>query len=333
MRESIHRFVQTHECRLLIVVIIMAVFLSFHTTDFATLQNLVDVLGATAFIGILAAGLLVVIITGGIDLSFTATASIAQFAALTVANHAGIGWAGVFAIAIGLGVVLGLINGLLVNSLRASAMIITIATLNVFFGILLTVTGGADIFALPDWFNAGFEFVFHTNANGDTYALNFQIIAMALAFLVTWLLLNRSNIGRQIYAMGGNPDAAQRVGFNVYRLNMLVYGYMGVLAGIASLVQAQLVQSVSPTALVGRELDVVAAVVIGGASLTGGKGTVLGTVLGLALIAILQNGLILLGVSSYWSLFSTGLVIIAAMIMMAMETKKRHQVTEQGTAS
>lgn len=333
MHELITRFKHTHEFRLLLAILLLAGLLSFLTPEFASLQNLVDVLGATAFIGIMAAGLLVVIITGGIDLSFAATASIAQFAALTAANHFGIGWAGVFAIAIGLGVALGLINGLLMNSLRTSALIITIATLNVFYGILLTVTRGADIFALPDWFNAGIELVFHTDAQGATYALNFQIIALLMVFLLTWLLLNRSNIGRQIYALGGNPEAAQRVGFNVVRLNLLVYGYMGLLAGVASLVQAQLVQSVSPTALVGRELDVVAAVVIGGASLSGGSGTVLGTILGLALLAILQNGLILLGVSSYWSLFSTGLVIIAAVIMMAMETKKRHKVAEQGATA
>lgn len=333
MREFIQRFMHTHECRLLIVMTVMVVLLSTFTSEFATLQNLLDILGSTAFIGILAAGLLVVIITGGIDLSFAATASITQFAALTVANYIGIGWVGVFAIALSLGIVLGFINGLLVNTLRTSALIITIATLNVFFGILLTVTGGADIFMLPDWFNTGFEFVFHTDAQGIEYAVNFQIIALLLAFVGTWLLLNMSNTGRQIYAMGGNPDAAQRVGFNVYRLNMLVYGYMGALAGIASLVQAQLAQSVSPTALVGRELDVVAAVVIGGASLMGGSGTVLGTVLGLALIAIMQNGLILLGISSYWSMFSTGLVIIAAMIMMAKKTRKRRKLTEQGAVS
>lgn len=333
MHEAIRRFTRTHEFRLLLVIVVMAGLLSAFTEGFASLQNLVDVLGATAFIGIMAAGLLVVIITGGIDLSFTATASIAQYAALTVANHFGIGWFGVFAISLSLGVALGLINGLLINSLRTSAMIITIATLNVFYGILLTVTRGADIFALPDWFNAGVEFVFHTDAAGANYALNFQIIALVLAFVLTWLLLNRSNIGRQIYAFGGNPDAAQRVGFNVFRLNMLVYGYMGALAGVAALVQAQLVQSVSPTALVGRELDVVAAVVIGGASLNGGSGTVMGTALGLALIAILQNGLILLGVSSYWSLFSTGLVIIGAVTMMAVEGKKRHKLAEQGAVS
>jgi ribose/xylose/arabinose/galactoside ABC-type transport system permease subunit len=333
MHELIKRFTRTHEFRLLLVIIVMAGLLAVFTPEFASMQNLVDVLSANAFIGIMAAGLLVVIITGGIDLSFAATASIAQYTALTVANHFGIGWTGIFAISIGLGVVLGLINGVLMNTLRTSALIVTIATLNVFYGILLTVTRGADIFSLPEWFNAGIELVFHTDAQGASLAINFQIIALFVAFLVTWLLLNRSNIGRQIYAFGGNPDAAQRVGFNVVRLNLLVYGYMGALAGVASLVQAQLVQSVSPTALVGRELDVVAAVVIGGASLNGGSGTVLGTILGLALIAILQNGLILLGVSSYWSLFNTGLVIIAAVIMMAMETRKRHKLAVQGVTS
>lgn len=333
MHEVITRFRRTHEFRLLLVIIVMVAILTIFTPEFATLQNLVDVLSANAFIGIMSAGLLVVIITGGIDLSFAATASIAQYTALTVANHFGIGWIGVFAISIALGIVLGLVNGVFMNTLRTSALIVTIATLNVFYGILLTVTRGQDIFSLPDWFNAGVEFVFHTDEQGASLAINFQIIALFFAFLVTWLLLNRSNIGRQIYAFGGNPDAAQRVGFNVVRLNLLVYGYMGALAGVASLVQAQLVQSVSPTALVGRELDVVAAVVIGGASLNGGSGTVMGTILGLALIAILQNGLILLGVSSYWSLFNTGLVIIAAVIMMAMETKKRHKLAIQGAAS
>ena len=105
------------------------------------------------------------------------------------------------------------------------------------------------------------------------YALNLQILVLVLAFIAAWLLLNRTNVGRQIYAMGGNKDAAQRLGFHVLRLNILVYGYLGFVAGIASLVQAQLAQSVTPTVLVGKELDVLAAVVLGGASLTGGVGT------------------------------------------------------------
>jgi simple sugar transport system permease protein len=322
MSERKMHFGVTHEFKLLAVVLAMVVVLAGFAPGFATLQNLVDLLGATAFTGVLAAGLLVVLITGGIDLSFAATASITQYLALTVANRMGTGWVVTFALALGAGLVLGLLNGMLINRLKTPAMIITIATLNVFFGILLTVTRGADIFSLPTWFADGIEIVLYRDPGGNPYALNFQMICLFATFVVTWLLLNKSSIGRQIYAFGGNPDAAQRVGFNVRRLNLLAYGYMGLLAGLASLVQAQLVQSVSPTALVGRELDVVAAVAIGGASLSGGVGTVLGTALGIALIALLQNGLILLGVSSYWSLFSTGLVILIAVIAMALEHRK-----------
>jgi simple sugar transport system permease protein len=136
-------------------------------------------------------------------------------------------------------------------------------------------------------------------------------------------LLNRTNIGRQISAMGDNADAAQRLGFHIFGLNMLVYCYMGVMAGIASLIQAQLAQSVAPTVLVGKELDVVAAVVLGGASLMGGVGTVLGTFLGLALLAILQNGIVLLGVSSYWSPFFVGLVILISVSATAWSQRER----------
>jgi simple sugar transport system permease protein len=118
--------------------------------------------------------------------------------------------------------------------------------------------------------------------------------------------------------MGANPAAAQRLGFNLFRLHLLVYGDMGFLAGIASLVQAQLAQSVAPTVLVGKELDVLAAVVLGGASLVGGIGTVFGTILGLALLAIIQNGLVLLGVSSYYSQFFTGLVILISVSATAV---------------
>jgi simple sugar transport system permease protein len=200
---------------------------------------------------------------------------------------------------------------------------VSVATLNIFYGLLIFFTGGKYIYSLPDWFATGI-FWFEFEWGKDTsYGVNLQILALAFSFLVTWLLLNRTNTGRQIYAMGGNADAAQRLGFHIFGLNMLVYCYMGVMAGIASLVQAQLAQSVAPTVLVGKELDVVAAVVLGGASLMGGVGTVLGTFLGLALLAILQNGIILLGVSSYWSPFFVGLVILISVSATAWSQRER----------
>jgi len=323
MIDALHRFSHSHEARLLAVVLALGVVLTIATPSFLTLQNLFDLLTSYAFLGILAAGLLVVLVAGGIDISFTATASVAQYLALSFANAYGLGWAGTFGLAIGTGVVCGLVNAWLIESLRISSIIVTIATLNIFYGLLIFVTGGQYIYALPDWFSQGiwwFEFV---DADQIPYGVNLQILLLVLAFAATWILLNRTTIGRQIYALGGNRDAAGRLGFHVFGLSLFVYGYMGFMAGIASLAQAQLAQSVAPTVLVGRELDVLAAVVLGGASLTGGVGTVLGTVLGLALLAVMQNGLVLMGISSYWSQFFVGLVILVSVSSTALNLRRR----------
>src|SRR6202171_5971393 len=311
---SFSRFRRSHEFWLLIVILVLCASLGMASAQFLTVQNLFDLLTSYAFVGILALGLLVVLIAGGIDISFTATASVAQYVALAVANAYGTNWFIVFAIAIGVGGTLGAINAIFIQKLRIPSIIVSVATLNVFYGLLIFFTGGKYIYSLPDWFATGI-FWFEFEWGKDTsYGANLQILALAVCFLVTWLLLNRTNIGRQIYAMGGNADAARRLGFHIFGLNM---------AGVASLVQAQLAQSVAPTVLVGKELDVVAAVVLGGASLMGGVGTVLGTFLGLALLAILQNGLILLGVSSYWSPFFVGLVILISVSATAWSQRER----------
>jgi simple sugar transport system permease protein len=320
---SLTRFRRSHEFWLLIVILVLCAGLGAANAQFLTMQNLFDLLTSYAFVGILALGLLVVLIAGGIDISFTASASVAQYVALTVANGYGANWISLFAIAIGVGGLLGAINAIFIQKLRIPSIIVSIATLNIFYGLLIFFTGGKYIYSLPDWFATGI-FWFEFDWGKDTsYGVNLQILSLAVCFFVTWLLLNRTNIGRQIYAMGGNADAARRLGFHIFGLNMLVYCYMGVMAGIASLVQAQLAQSVAPTVLVGKELDVVAAVVVGGASLMGGVGTVLGTFLGLALLAILQNGLVLLGVSSYWSPLFVGLVILISVSVTAWSQRER----------
>lgn len=329
MPEAMRGFARTHEARLLLVVVLLGGFLAVATPSFASLQNLVDLLTSNAFSGMLAAGLLVVLVSGGIDISFTATASVAQYAAMTVANHSAIGWLGVAAIGAGLGTVLGLLNAVLIGTLRLSSIIVTIATLNLFFGLLMFVTRGDEIFALPDWFVNGSSWTVYTDAQQTDYAINLQMLGLVFAFVLTAILLKRTNLGRQIYALGSNADAAARVGIPVFRLNLLIYGYMGLIAGLASLVQAQNAQSVSPNALVGRELDVLAAVVLGGASLTGGVGTVFGTILGVMLLAFLQNGLLLLGVPSYWSPCFTGAVILIAVSLLAIERRRQRGAVRQ----
>lgn len=306
-----------------LVILAMCVALSILRPNFLSLQNGLDLVTSYTFNGMLVSGLLVVLIAGGIDISFAAVASVAQFVALTLANAYGIGWVEVTAIAAAIGLGLGLVNGLLVTTLGIASIIVTIATQSVIYGVLLTLTKGQDIFSLPPWFASGLSIPIRTDADGTEYAINLQIVALVASFALAWFLLNRTTFGRQVFALGGNPEAARRVGFDVFRLNLMVYGYMGLVAGLAAVVQAQYTQSVSPTALVGRELDVVAAAVLGGASLDGGIGSVSGAVLGLALIAVMQNGLALLGVSSYWSQFFTGLVIVAAVASMAGRARRR----------
>lgn len=314
-----------NEFYLFFVIFILGFLLTLFTEDFFSFENLFDVLLSYSFLGIMAMGLMVVLISGGIDISFTATATVSQYLmAVFIIEHGG-GWSTAFIIPIFIGVALGAVNALLVYYLRVHSIIITIATLNIFYGLLIFFTRGKWIYNFPEWFSEGFTLFEVSAADGTTYSLSFAIMALLSVVVLTGFLLNRTSVGRQIYAMGGNPDAARRMGFRILRLHLYVYCYMGFLAGIAGLVQAQMVQTVAPNSIVGRELDVVAAVVLGGASLVGGAGTLLGTILGVTLIAVMENGLTLLGVSAYWHKVIIGLIFIISVSMTAYNHKLKEK--------
>lgn len=311
------KILKRNEFYLFLVIAVLSLFLTIINSDFFTLENFLDLLVSYSFLGILAAGLLVVLISGGIDISFTAVATVAQYvmASYVIANGGNFFLA--ILISCLIGIALGAINALLIYSFKVPAIIITVATLNIFQGILIFVTKGRWMYNFPRWFSRIKLFEFNINEN--IYAFNIPILALLMVLFLTWLILNHSKIGRKIYAMGGNREAARRAGFNIFRLHLFVYCYMGFLAGIASMIQAQIMQTVAPNSIVGRELEVLAAVVLGGASLAGGQGSLLGTVLGVSLMAIMQNGLILLGVSSYWHNIFIGLVIIVSVSITAYQ--------------
>ncbi len=251
-------------------------------------------------------GLFVVLIAGGIDISFPATAAIAQYVMATYVLSIGGNFVIAFLIAAVVGIVLGLINAVLVYRLKVPAIIITISTLNLFFGLLIYFSNGEWLYGFPDWFMEGIELFTFIGSDGYDYGLSLPIITLVAVILFTSFLMSKTRLGRQIYAMGGNADAASRIGINLFGIHLFVYGYMGALAGIASVVQTQITQSVAPNSLMGFELTVLAAVVLGGTSMTGGKGTLMGVVLGVALLAIMKNGLTLLSVPSYWHTVVTG---------------------------
>ena len=325
MKVRAARFLKSSEFYLFLVIAGLMALLTVFTEDFFSVENLFDVLMSYSFLGVMAVGLMVVLISGGIDISFTATATVAQYVMATILIRHGGGWWLAFLLPMAIGITLGAVNALLVYSLRVHSIIITIATLNIFYGLLIFLTGGKWIYNFPDWFARGLSLFAFTSSSGKTYSFSLSIMVLVAAVAITGFILNKTAMGRQIYAMGGNPEAAKRMGFNLLRLHLFVYCYMGLLAGTAGLVQAQLVQTVAPNSIVGRELEVVAAVVLGGASLAGGAGTLLGTVLGVALIAIMSNGLTLMGISSYWHQVVIGLIILASVSITAFNRKREER--------
>jgi simple sugar transport system permease protein len=295
---------------LAVVIVILAAFWSLMTPWFLTLPNAVDILETYSVTTILALGVFVVLVAGGIDISFAATASVAQYAAAYAAAEAG--WPALLAIPLGLaiGTGLGLLNAALIYHLRITSIIVTIATQSVYFALLMWWTGGKLIPVLPDWWSDRIVFAQTEATDGSLIRITLPIVMAVAAALATWLLMSWTAAGRQLYCMGGNPEAARRLGISIGRMHYLAYGFLGFMAGLAGLLQAHRVGQAVPNAMVGQELNVLAAAVLGGASLTGGVGSVGGVLLGLLMLAILQNGLNLLGWSSYFFPIVIGLVIL-----------------------
>ncbi|WP_319519895.1 ABC transporter permease [uncultured Martelella sp.] len=316
MRKYLPRLTGT-ELWLSAVIALIVVGLSVTTDTFFTLVNLFDLLNYSAVNIIFAAGLLVVLIAGGIDISFAVAASVVQYLlATTLMQFGGGNWAFGFALAISFGAMLGAINAAMIYHFRIISIVVTIATFNLFFGLLMFATGGVSIYLLPDWMVDRVVLFEHETAIGWA-EITLPVAVMAVVVFATWLLLRRLNLGRQLFAMGDNTEGARRLGINIGAMHYLAYCWLGACAGIAGLMQAHYAQEVVPNALYGRELEVLAAVVLGGARLGGGRGTLLGAVLGLALIAITQNGLNLLGISPYAFRMIVGAIILIAIAMSA----------------
>jgi simple sugar transport system permease protein len=304
------------ESRLFVALMAICVALSLSTDTFLTLGNLTSLLNNNSVNLIWAVGLLVVLIAGGIDISFAVMSSVVQYVAATILLGIGGGnWVLGFLLCGAIGLGLGLVNAALIHGFRIISIVITIATFNAFFGLLMFFTTGKSIYNLPDWWLDRVILFEHQSADGTWSELTLPVAVMALCVAATWTLIRRTNLGRQLYAFGDSPEGARRAGVNLAAMQGLAFGWSGLMAGIAGLMQVNIVQEVVPNALYGRELEVLAAVVLGGARLGGGKGTVTGCVLGVMFVAVTQNGLNLLGISPF-----AFKMIIGAAILVAIST-------------
>jgi simple sugar transport system permease protein len=322
------RLFKRTETYLFLVIVVLSILITLINPRFFRLANLFNLLKTYSMMGILASGVLVVIISGGIDISFAAVATVAEYLMALIVMQ----WGGniliAFLVASVIGMILGLANALLIYRFRIPTVIATIATMNVFYGVLILATGGKWIYTLPRWFSSFEDIRLFTfvNANGGKYGLSVVIVIWFAVLALTSFILRHTVTGRGIYAMGScgaDHGPVERAGFNVFRIHIFIYVYMGLLAGIAGVVQALLVQTVAPNSIVGTELSVIAPVILGGASIAGGTGSVTGTVLGIALLAIIGNGLTLMRIPSYWYDVLTGAVIILSVTLNAARTRKK----------
>jgi simple sugar transport system permease protein len=307
------------------VIIIVAAGFSVTAPGFLTLANIIDLLETYSVQSIMAMGLFVVLVSGGIDISFAATASVAQYVTALLATQTGLPPFVCLGSGLLVGIALGCLNALLIHFIRITSIIATIAMMSVSFSFLMYFSQGKSIYTLPEWWTDRIVFWETEAPNGDLTRITLPIVVMIVAAILTWLFMTRTKTGRQLYTMGGNPEAARRIGVNVAKLQFVAYGFLGFMAAVGGLLQAHRVGESVPNAMYNTELSVLSAAVLGGASLTGGIGTVPGVLLGIVLLAMLQNGLNLLGVSSYFFQIVIGLTILISTSITVISARKRRR--------
>jgi len=315
-----------NETLVAIVVVLFCVVTAFVDSNFLSVPTLFDLLRGAIVMGIFSIGVLLVLISGGIDVSFTAIAAFAMYSATSILVHfkIDIPWPVVFLLSIAIGAALGLLNAIFIAGFRLPTLIVTLGTLSVIRGFLLTFVGSELISNLPASLRS-FSRLFvitGTTSDGSFYALPWAFAALVAVIVVTWFLLYRTVLGRTIFALGGSLESARRIGINVRATQVFVYAYVGAISGLAGIIHASLARVANPFDLVGLELSVIAAVVLGGARLAGGYGTITGTLLGVALITVINNSLILLGIPSTWQMVVIGALILIGTGVPAYQAKR-----------
>lgn len=303
------QFARNERVRSVAGLVALCVALWIATPHFVTTSNLLNVVEQSAIIGVLAVGMTFVILTGGIDLSVGSLVALTGIVfGLAVQRGAPV-WVAVLA-ALATGVTAGIVNGGLITTGRLPPFIATLGMMSVARGLALMLSDGRPV--------SGFDAGFRALSTARVAGMPVPTLLMLATYVVAAFILSRTILGRYTYAVGGNEEATALAGINVRLVKVTVYAISGLLSAVTSLLLVARLNSAQPIAGISYELDAIAAVVIGGASLLGGTGTVAGTLVGALIMAVIRNGLNLLGVSSYVQQVAIGLVIVTAVLVDMM---------------
>ena len=317
---------RTPEAAIAGLLVVLAVGIGLANPAFWGWGNLFGLLRSATVTGTMALGVLLVLVAGGIDVSFPAFAAAAMYLSVRAVSDWSWPVVTLLPVAAGIGLALGAANAALVHGLRLMPLIVTLGTGAVVRGFLLGVVGTSvvNVDRMPPAAIAfGRLALVRVQTEAGPAQLPVAVLAWAAAAVGTHVLLRHTVAGRGLYALGGDAEAARRVGFDVRGLKVLAFGLAGGLAGVAGLLHACLSWQASPREFIGLELDVLAAVVLGGASIFGGRGSVAGTVLGVLLLVLVNNSLILLGVPTTWQRVVVGAILIGAATAAALRERGR----------
>lgn len=325
MNEKMKKRLASNEMIVVYIIVLLCAFIGSMNAAFLNPSTVITLLRSMLVTLIFAAFEMVVIISGGIDVSFPAVAGFAMYATAMIMN--GLKLDNIFLaflIAIAIGMLFGLLNSVLIAELKIPPLIATLGVSSVVNGATLSFLGSKEINRLPDSFGKlSKSFLYeYTSETGMTYQLTVLILIPVIIYIGLWILLKYTMLGRGIYAIGGDKNAAKIAGFRVKSIQFFVYILAGALAGVGGVTYMILMRQAHPQVLMGSEMMVIAAVVMGGTRITGGHGTILGTILGVTLIALIQNNLIMLGIPAYCQTFVVGLLIVIGTSITSLKTKK-----------
>jgi len=305
---------------LISILIAYIIIVSVVSKNFLSVNTLFDLLKTSSGTLILAAGVLMVLISGGIDVSFTAIAVVSGYSSILLMMKLGVDnifFALIVAAIIGL--LLGIINALIIYFFKLSTFITTLGTSSVFYGFMTTFIGTSSI-SVADKPQSLFNF-----GKATLFGLPLFFIMAVVILVITWFILYRTTLGRSIFAIGNSEESALRAGINILKTKLFVYSYMGLLSGIMGIVYFSEIDLINPISLVGTELMVIAAVVIGGIRLTGGEGTILGAILGVSIIQIFRSTLVFLGLSTSWNDLFIGIILLVSVSLISYQERKSNK--------
>jgi rhamnose transport system permease protein len=309
------RWLARHETLLALVLIIALAILGHYNERFLTLDNLLNQGRLMTEIGLIALPMTFVIVTGGIDLSVGSTVGLCAIALGYSWKNLGVPLPGAIVIAIAIGGLAGYVNGLFITRVKVPPLIMTIATLALYRGLAEGISTAHSVRGYPEWF--------FFMGQGDLFGAPAQLWLLGIAIVVSGVALDRTTFGRALYAIGSNETAARFSGLPVDRIKLAVYTLSGLMAGVSAFVLVSRVTTTRSDMGMGYELDVIAAVVLGGASIFGGAGTIWGTVIGLVMIQLLKDGLALTGVKGDATIIVIGFVLIASTLLASSLQKRR----------